>query len=99
MLPELTQQHAKLKQGVQFRRPPRVPEKGLRPGWWWLASRLLVTPGAYDFSVLHELTLHFEDIKLTKWEDVRCKCCIVVNWTCFSSLKTFHLSSKRLPQF
>ena len=27
------------------------------------------------------------------------KCCIVGNWTCFSSLKTFRLSSKRLLQF
>ena len=27
------------------------------------------------------------------------KCCIVGNWTCFSLLKTFHLSSKRLFQF
>ena len=26
-------------------------------------------------------------------------CCIIVNWTCFSFLKTFHLSSKKLPHF
>ena len=27
------------------------------------------------------------------------KCCIVGKWTCFSFLKMFHLSSKRLLQF
>ena len=28
-----------------------------------------------------------------------CKCCAVGNWTGFSFLKAFHLSSKRFPQF
>ena len=37
---------------------------------------------------------------ITVWfgVDFSPKCCIVGNWTSFSSLKTFHLSSKRLLQ-
>ena len=36
---------------------------------------------------------------LSQLGHVNSKCCIIYNWSCFSVLKMFHLSPKRLLQF